>query len=95
MEYIDVLWLHELADSPVRLVSELDAQRYETRKLEFFRSGAVGFANERQASSGTELGQMEVPPLAEINQDPEFRGTLIDESVFEALWRLHVPAADD
>lgn len=39
MKYIDVAWRHDFADEPVRLVSELDELRFETRKLEFFRDG--------------------------------------------------------
>jgi hypothetical protein len=44
MTYIDVTWFHKLPTVPVRLVSELDDERYEVRKLEFFADGSVGFA---------------------------------------------------
>ena len=90
MEYIDVMWHHELNQEPTRLVSELDAERYEVRKLEFFRSGAVGFAYTGQHSEGTELGELPVPPLAEINASPEFTGISIAGTAFEQLWHEHV-----
>lgn len=90
MEYIDVMWHHEGSQDPIRLVSELDAQRYEVRKLEFFRSGAVGFARPGRHSEGTELGELPVPPLAEINASSEFTGTLIAGTAFEQLWHEHV-----
>ena len=89
MEYIDVQWLHQNGEYPIRLVSELDAQRYEIRKLEFFRNGAVGYASKLHATDGTDLGKLPVPPLAEINMSPEFNGATITAAVFESLWQSH------
>ncbi len=90
MEYIDVIWHHEGNQDPTRLISELDGQRYEVRKLEFFRSGVVGFACAGQHSEGTELGELPVPPLAEINASPEFSGNSIVRAAFDQLWHEHV-----
>jgi hypothetical protein len=90
MEYIDVLWRHESEAEPVRLVSELDSLRMETRKLEFFISGAVGVASARNSVGGTELGSVAVPPLEEINNDPQFSARSITAAEFEALWEQHV-----
>jgi hypothetical protein len=86
MDFIDVQWRHNDPEDPVRLVSELDAQRYETRKLEFFANGVVGFASASESSGGTALGVVAVPPLSEINCDPEFAGVAITAAQFEALW---------
>jgi uncharacterized protein DUF6881 len=90
MEFIDVMWRHDNQEYPVRLVSELDAQRYETRKLEFFSNGVVGFASASESFGGAGLGLVPVPPLSEINSDPEFVGTAITAAQFEALWAQHV-----
>ena len=92
MEYIDVLWHHSFPDEPVRLVSELDAERYEVRKLEFFADGHVDFADADQCSGGTWLGQEPCPPLAEINEQEEFTGTTMEAAAFEELWRQFGPA---
>lgn len=92
MEYIDVEWIHQSAADPVRLVSELDADRYETRKLEFFPNSRVGYASQHSNSPGTELGIVPVPPLAAINQSPEFNGVTIGAQWFESLWAANVPA---
>jgi hypothetical protein len=89
-EYIDVRWIHSNADDAVRLVSELDADRYETRKLEFFLDGRVGYASKDRASDATRLGKVPVPPLAEINAQAEFSGIAIGAVDFEALWDEHV-----
>ncbi len=93
MEYIDVEWLHQNAGDPVRLVSELDGSRHETRKLEFFLDGRVGYASQRCNSPGTELGEaVPFPALSEINQSPEFRGVTISSQDFERLWAANAPS---
>jgi hypothetical protein len=90
MEYIDVKWLHSNSEDPVRLVSELGPGRYESRKLEFFPDGRVGFATKAGAMHGTRIGERPVPPLAEINAQVEFSGTEITASDFETLWDQYV-----
>lgn len=90
VEFIDVQWLHHFEAEPTRLVSELDEHRMETRKLEFFRDGRVGYAWGDHASYGTALGLVPVPSLSEINADPEFAGAMITAAEFEALWSTHV-----
>jgi len=89
MEFIDVRWRHNIATEPIRLVSELDDERYETRKLEFFSDGRVGYASSDSSLYGTLLGDVPVPPLAEINSDPEFSGAIISAGEFETLWKQH------
>ena len=90
MEYIDVRWKQSNPEDPVRLVSELDGQRNEVRKLEFFASGQVGFASASGEAHGTGLGEAPVPSLAEINADAQFSGAAIEASTFEALWQQYV-----
>jgi hypothetical protein len=89
MEFIDVTWRHKTESDPIRLVSELDEQRYEKRKLEFFADGRVGFASSASSSEGTMLGVEPVPPLSEINSDVQFSGSNISSADFEALWGRH------
>ncbi len=86
MEIIDVLWESRSSSEPWRLVSLLDSERFETRKLEFFRSGEVGSASESHETSRTALGSVAVPPLEEINADAEFVGKAISATEFEQLW---------
>ena len=82
---IDVMWKRAFETEPVRLVSVLDRDRYELRKLEFFRDGRVGFADETGTSLGTKLGEVPVPPLVEINADPEFEAREATLEMFETL----------
>ncbi|WP_174931223.1 DUF6881 domain-containing protein [Burkholderia lata] len=91
---IDVAWKHAFEAEPIRLVSVLDRDRYEVRKLEFFRDGRVGFADEARSSHGTELGTVPVPSLVEINADPEFDAREITLEGFETLWSCHVTRID-
>jgi hypothetical protein len=68
------------------MVSELDAARYETRKLEFFRDGSIGAASSSASFNGTELGSMPVPLPSVINADVAFDAKNIEATIFEALW---------
>lgn len=86
MTYIDVIWHTVDSGDPVRLVSELDELGLESRKLEFFRDGVVGFADAETSTNGCALGEVAMPPLAEINANREFSGVVIAASEFEFLW---------
>lgn len=63
MTYLDVVWLHTNDRQPVRIVSELDADRLEVRKLEFFRTRGVGYAEADFAFGSTELDPAPLPGL--------------------------------
>lgn len=90
--YTDVQWRHAAPDYPIRLVSEIDADGYETRKLEFFRDGRVASAASREDDfSDTRLGEVPVPSLLEINSDPQFEGIAITAAAFETLWTKYAP----
>jgi len=89
MRYIDVRWHHADDEEPVRLISEIDGSGFETRKLEFYRDGRVGWAERCASHLGAELGIAPVPSLAEINIDPQFVGVELEAVAFEALWKQH------
>ena len=84
--YIRVRWLHDLPEEPVDLWSELDRDRFETRKLAIFRNGAVGYASATESFGGTWLGEVPVPLLTEIAADSEFEPEEVSRSAFEARW---------
>lgn len=48
MQYVRVRWIHSLPGEPVTLLSELDDDRFEVRKLEIFHDGSTGRASGRQ-----------------------------------------------
>ncbi|WP_334068730.1 DUF6881 domain-containing protein [Burkholderia cepacia] len=91
--FIDVEWVHDFESEPIRLVSQLDNERYEVRKLEFFRDGRVGYADGHKSAMGTQLGKRPVPLLDEINSDAQFDARSIESTYFERLWCQHAPGA--
>ena len=84
--YLHVRWEHEHADEPVDLWSELNAERFETRKLEIFRNGRIGYASFDEESGGTRLGERAIPSIGEIASDNQFRPEEISKAAFEKLW---------
>ena len=86
MRYIDVMWLHHDPEYPIRLVSEIDSDDYEIRKLEFFQDGSVGFACATASRLGVELGTVPVPSINEIVGLEDFEGKEISQADFDALW---------
>jgi len=49
--YIYSKWHDSPEDSPVEFYSELDDDRFETRKVEVFKDGSLGFASEKASSN--------------------------------------------
>lgn len=87
--YIDVAWVHHFPSEPVRLVSELDSEGRELRKLEFFRDGLVGFADRESEVRGTRLSETPLPSVAQINEDSQFIARNTSAEQFESLWQEH------
>jgi Domain of unknown function (DUF6881) len=86
MEYVKVAWTHSNADDPIWLYSELDDQRFETRKVEIFANGKIGFADSSEAGGDTELGIEPLPSLEGIASDPQFVPEEITREEFNEVW---------
>ena len=84
--YQHVVWTHDFHDEPVSLWSGLDDHGMEMRKVEVFRDGRPRRAPPSARDAGTRLGELPVPPIDEINRDPQFRARLVDEAAFEIEW---------
>ena len=91
MRYIEVEWIHGNSDYPVRLISEINDDRYEVRKIEIYLSGKIGFATAQIEQGNTRLGTAPIPSLDSINADKEFIGKEIDRATFELNWQ-QIPA---
>lgn len=87
MMYILVRWIHDDADEPLLLFSELDGDRYETRKVEIFRGGRIGLAGADVEGCVSTLGDVPVPPLDEIASS-QFVPQEIEQDEFEAIWKI-------
>lgn len=86
MKYIRVRWIHNFPNEPVLLYSELDDDRFETRKVEVFPDGKKGYASEAEEVGGTRLGIEPVPSITQIAMDHEFVPEEITKEEFERIW---------
>lgn len=85
--YIHSTWKNAPPDSPVEFFSELDAHRYETRKIEIYANGRVGFASKSSSALDTRLSIEPIPSVAEIRIQPEFSVREIPKDEFEQKWK--------
>ena len=54
------------------IYSELDQNRYEIRKIEFFKSGNHLYASQEKETESCLLGELPIPKIEEINKDKQF-----------------------
>lgn len=87
MKYIMVEWIHDCIDEPVLLYSEIDEERNELRKIEIYRNGTIGYANEMTEVGNTRLSKVALPSLEEIALDEEFVPIEITKEEFEKVWK--------
>lgn len=81
------LWHHEFPDEPVVILSEIDSDNLETRKIEIFADGSKGYASRTEEYGPTGLGLERIPPLKDINSDPQFSADWITPQEFESEWK--------
>ncbi|MBV8276434.1 MAG: hypothetical protein JO170_14400 [Verrucomicrobia bacterium] len=62
-KYVRVEWQHSSPEEPVVSYSELNDERFKTRKIEVFHDERLVYASRTESSFGTTLG---VLPIAEI-----------------------------
>lgn len=86
MQYLKVAWIHDLDDEPSLIYSEIDDQRYETRKIEIYKDNSFGLADKNLEFGGTRLGLEAVPEIDEIKDDPQFVPLYISQDEFEDAW---------
>jgi uncharacterized protein DUF6881 len=85
--YVRLEWIHDHEEEPRFIYSELDDERYETRKIEVFKDGrTVKVSEEHPESGSTGLADLAYPSLEEINAQEEFHMEEITAAEFEDLW---------
>lgn len=84
--YLYSKWKNAPVDSPVEFYSELDGNRWETRKVEVFPDGRLGYASSTKSTLDTDLAIVPIPSVAEIESQLEFDVRLIKAEEFEAIW---------
>jgi hypothetical protein len=86
--YVCGEWFHDFAHEPCCIYSELDDERYETRKIEVFKDGTTTRAStEDLKSDSMALADQPIPSVEEVNAYPEFHMKEISAAEFEDLWK--------
>ena len=86
--YIRSEWIHDFADEPRFIYSELDDERYETRKVEVFKNGRTTRAStEDLKRDRMALADQPIPTLEEVQEYREFHDEEISAAEFEELWK--------
>jgi hypothetical protein len=83
--YFACRWDHDSHEDPVLIYEELDAQRFETRKVEEFRDGRIR-SDSAALDLSTRLSTEPIPSLDEIANQAEFTVLPLSESEFEEVW---------
>jgi hypothetical protein len=86
MIYFKTTWRHDSDNDPVLIYCELNDARWELRKVEVYRDGRMGFANEKEEYLGTMLALRQDPPIEEIAAQPDFEPSVISADEFDAVW---------
>ena len=87
MQFFRVEWIHQYPDEPVDIYFEVDDEGWETRKVEFFPDGSLGYADGIHHQGNTGLAEVKMCSLEEIAAQPEFKPQLISKEQFEDIWR--------
>ncbi|WP_439542623.1 DUF6881 domain-containing protein [Hyphomicrobium sp.] len=90
MRYIRVKWIHNSAEDPIELWSELNDARWETRKVDVFRNDVLGYADAESSVGSTQLSIEPLPEIDEINEDSQFQAACTTRDEFERIWRAAI-----
>ena len=88
--WLKVEWTHALKDEPYLIYAEINPDRFEVRKVEYFVGGAVGLASRSFERGSTRLGSVPLPEASKINEDAQFKAEEISEEDFNAIWDVYV-----
>jgi len=88
MIYLKVHWSHDSENQPVAFYCEMEDDRMETRKVELFADGSLGYANETRTTGKTVLSALPMPATADLAATPNCEAAEITRDEFEDVWRL-------
>jgi hypothetical protein len=88
MEYRHVKWRHDLPHQPTDIYTELDDDRWETRKVEVFADGRIQYSDGVDSTGNTDLSDVQAPTPEEASNNDVLTTTEIDEATFEHMWNL-------
>ncbi|MDE6052795.1 MAG: hypothetical protein K2G55_03340 [Lachnospiraceae bacterium] len=88
MEYIKLLWEHDLADEPTSILYEVNAEneRLAERSIDIYRDGRTNHISDPYA------GVIEITPIPTVEEfnsniyGEEFRACQITKEEFDRIW---------
>ncbi|MEF2253427.1 DUF6881 domain-containing protein [Ralstonia solanacearum] len=86
MNCLLVKWIHAFPLEPVCIYSEMNSDRWETRKVEIYVDRRRGFSDGTNSVGGSMLSTEPLPSLQEIATDPQFVPVEISQDEFEKIW---------
>ena len=86
MRYLCVRWVHDFPEEPVWLYSEVDDDRWETRKVWIFPNGSMERADGSNHTERVWLAVIQIPDSKVISMQPEFEAKDISADEFEQVW---------
>ncbi|WP_328516716.1 DUF6881 domain-containing protein [Ralstonia pseudosolanacearum] len=81
-----VNWIHQFPTEPVCIYSEMNSDHWETRKVEVYADGRMGFSDGTTSACESMLSTEPLPTLQEIAADPQFIPVEIGQEEFERIW---------
>ncbi|MFS1512656.1 DUF6881 domain-containing protein [Chengkuizengella sp. SCS-71B] len=86
MKYLYVEWMHKFLDEPIVLISELDENRFEQRKIEIYKDGKAGYAINKTEIHDTRLSVDSIPEIHNIALNKKFKPKYISKNDFTRIW---------
>ncbi|WP_341868998.1 DUF6881 domain-containing protein [Saccharomonospora piscinae] len=80
------MWSHNLPGEPNWILSELDKDGYEVRKVQIYRDGRCEWTDAQHETSNIGLSEVPFPDVSEISGQPEFDAVGISCQYFENVW---------
>src|SRR5262245_42194787 len=92
MRYSKLIWRRRSNTEPAEILSEHDSAGWETRKIEYFSDGSIGFASRTESVGGSRLSEIKRPADDEVN-GAEMSVVEFTASEFESAWKQAQNAA--
>jgi hypothetical protein len=86
VSWLHVAWVSASDDEPVEWYDEVDVLRWSIRCVRKFRNGSVKAYSYASPDWRSEMPDQPIPPLEEINENPDFVARAISKQEFELAW---------
>jgi hypothetical protein len=84
--HLQIEWNAAGLGQPVTYIDEIDEHRWSLRCIRLFADGSQQAFTNSSYNWRNLMPEAAIPPLAEINADPQFKARRISKKQFEALW---------